>query len=483
MNSRPSTREWTFFGLVAAYSAIYLAIYPASYSIIDESCIIALGQALRHGSIFLDSPIWGMPLDGRVVSKFSAFHAALLMPALSTSWRTMFLVSAAFFVAGAFVLRAMLRRAGLGSGWCVLYFMLAGALYYSQTVIAAVPAAVTGLFGVSLCLRDPPRPLLAGLALGAATLLHPWMGPFAVVFTIVWSLEQGIPQGIKSAGGLLLGATPSVAALMAYNHATTGSAFRDVYTMLGHQYEFNGQHLISFFVFYFLSFGVFPLAGWSAFSRRWSGTWAIPAVCAVTIVLGSLYYYRDGLKVGSATVGNAALIAGLIPGQRFLIPASMLACLPAARFLNERVSRLAPILVQRGKIAALAVFVISFSLISMAHQSYLTAHAKVQQTLALSLPHDAKIAIAGRVRKEFAPASFAFDGVYRLDIDEPVPRDQYFAVLRLPGGATPAAWAAGHTVTRVPIRSWVWNRDLLIGSPAHSSDGKSNAVSSDARGG
>lgn len=456
-----------FFGMVAAYVAIYLAIYPASYSISDESCIIALAQALRHGTIFLDSPIWGLPLEGRVISKYSAFHAALLIPALSIWWRGMFLVAAGFFIAGAFVLRAMLRRAGLGSGWCVLYFMLAGALYYSQTVMAAVPASVVGLFGVSLCLRERARPLLAGLALGAATLLHPWMAPYSVVFTIVWSVEQGTERILSSAGMLLLGAIPSIAALMAYNHATTGSAFRNAYTILGHQYSFDGQHLGAFFVFYFFSFAVFPFAGWSALSRRWSGTWAIPAVCAVTIAMASLYFYRDGLNVGSARVGSAALIAGLIPGQRFLIPASMLACLPAARFLSARISGLSPAAVSRGRIAALGVFVISFVLITLAHQSYLGAHARVQQTLAAKIPHQAKIVTAGDASKEFAPAAFAFEGAYLLDDNEPVPPGQYFAVLRLPGGEAPPAWVGGHNVSRFPIRSWVWNRDLLIGSPAN----------------
>jgi hypothetical protein len=457
-------REWLFFGLVAAYCIIYLAIYPASYSISDESCIIALAQAIRGGSVLLDSPMWGLAVGARIISKYSAFHAAVMVPALIVSWRAMFLVAAAFFVLGAFVMRAMLRRAGVGSGWCVLYFMLAGALYYSQTVMAAVPAAVVGLIGVSLCLRDPARPFLAGLALGAATLLHPWMAPFAVIFTVVWSLERG-GRILSSAAALIAGALPSIAALMAYNHATTGSAFRDVYTILGHQYSFGGEHLLSFFIFYFLSFAVFPLAGWSAFSRRWSGTWAIPAACAVTIAMASLYYYRDGLNVGSARVGNAALIAGLIPGQRFLIPASMLACLPAARFLRAQVMALSSAIVQRGRFAALGIFAISFFLMSLAHQSYLSAHAKVQQALIANLPHEAKIVTAGDAGKEFAPASFEFTGLHSLDDSEAVPPDQYFAVLRLPGGDAPPAWVSGHAVRRIPIRSWVWNRDLLIGSP------------------
>ncbi len=65
-----------------------------------------------------------------------------------------------------------------------------GALYYTQSLVAAVPAAVVGLFGVSLLLRERPRPMLAGLMLGASVLLHPWMGPFAIVSAAAWLLEN-----------------------------------------------------------------------------------------------------------------------------------------------------------------------------------------------------------------------------------------------------------------------------------------------------
>ena len=450
-----------FFAMVAAYCVIYLAFYPASYSISDEGCIIALARAISHRTIFLDSPLFGLMLGDRVISKYSAFHAAMLVPFMLVSWRVMFLLSAAWFLAGAFIVRSMLRRAGLASGWCFLYFMLAGALYYSQTVMAAVPATVAGLFGASLCLRDEPRPFPAGIALGAATLIHPWMGPFAVVFTVVWSAEQGARR-ISALILMLAGALPAIAALMAYTHATTGSAFRDAYTILGHQYSFGGDHLASFLPFYFFSFAIFPLAGWAGFSRRWSGTWAIPAVCAVTIAMASLYYYRDGLNVGSARNTLAALLAGFIPGQRFLLPASMLACFPAARFLSSNSK-----LLERGigKVCALAVFAGSFLILTLAHRSYLNAHAKVQNALADTVPSDAKVASSGDATKEFAPTRVFFTGVYDLGTAAALPSDDYFALLALPGGEPPADWASNHAVSRIPIRSWVWNRDLLIGVP------------------
>jgi hypothetical protein len=469
--SRPQqflSGEWLFAAFIAAYGIIYLSVYPASYSISDESRTIALAQAIRRGTVFLDSPLWGLPIGGRIVSKFSPIHAALLIPALATFGPAMFLVSAAFFVAGAFTLRSMLRRAGIGSEWCFLYFMLAGALYYSQTVMAAVPAAVLGLLGISLCLRDRPRPVLAGLALGAAVLVHPWMAPIAVVFAIAWSLEQGGLRILRAAAALVAGAAPAIAALMAYNRMTAGGAFRDAYTVLGRQYDFDGAHFASFFPFYVFSFAAFPLCGWCAFSRRWSGTWSIPALCAVTITMESLYYYRDGLNVGSARVQWAALIYGFIPGQRLLIPASMIACLPAARFLSAHAADLSHGVIRAGRIAALCIFAVSFLAMSLAHQSYLSAHTKVQQALVASFPRDAKIAVDDDTSKEFAPVSFAFTGLYEIEDSESVPPDRFYAALVTPGGVAPETWSRGHKVIRIPVRSWAWNRDLLIGSPTPS---------------
>lgn len=209
-------------------------------------------------------------------------------------------------------MRAMLSREGLGSGWTALYFLLAGALYCSQTVMAAVPAAVLCLLGVSLCMRSAPRSFLAGLAFGASVLMHPWMGPIVVLFCAVWTLERRFSGGMQ----LLFGALPSIILLAGYDVLTTGNPFRSVYTILGVQNLFNGSNFLRFLVFYVASLTVFPIAGWSVFSRRWSGTYALPVAGAVTLGMASIYYYRDGLNFGSARVPSiVAELAGLVPGQ------------------------------------------------------------------------------------------------------------------------------------------------------------------------
>ena len=467
----PSTRfdlrrEWLFAGLLAAFCLIYALWYPATISIEDESSNVALAYCIAHGTIYTEAAgqLWGLPIGSHNVSKFSPFHAALLVPAFALNWKLVFLVSAGFFIAGAFIVRAMLLRDGLGSGWTALYFLLPGTLYYSQTAMAAVPAAVTALLGVSLCLRNPPRPLLAGLAFGASVLLHPWMGPIAIAFCGVWILEQRFSGMLE----LMIGAIPSILMLAAYNFATTGSPIRNVYTILGHQHLFRGLHLFGFLTFYLVSIAIFPLAGWSAFSRRWSGTYAVPAVGAVVVAMASLYYYRDGLNFGSARVpGGMAAIAGLVPGQRFLLPFSMIACLPAARFLSARLSEWESGRLATVKTGALATFVVGFAMLSIFHQAYLRAFANIQQAIRQNLPLDAPIAVDPQLVKEFAPLPAVYSHLTVLDETDPPPPAAYIAMLVTPGQPPPDNLIRDRDYGETHIRSWVWNRDLLIVKPAH----------------
>ena len=122
-----------------------------------------------------------------------------------------------------------------------------------------------------------------------------------------------------------------IAMLGSYNFATTGSPFRSVYTLLGHQNSFVGDHFGSYALFYAASLAIFPLAGWVVFSPKWARGWTLPATSAAMVLLASLYYYRDGLNVSASAIHSTmALLAGAIPGQRFLIPVSMVGMHPGS---------------------------------------------------------------------------------------------------------------------------------------------------------
>ncbi len=184
----------------AAYALVYLTSYRATHTIPDEGDYLALARAIWHGTVFVDRAdgFWGPQVGDRPVSKYSMLHSEMLAPAFAVDWRRMLLVSAGFFIAGAFILRRMLLGHGLGSGWCLLHFMLAGGFYHSQSMMTAVPSAVRGLLGVSAvpsasrrarCSPDAP--------FGTSILLHSWMGPLAMVFALAWNRDLWI--GLPSA--------------------------------------------------------------------------------------------------------------------------------------------------------------------------------------------------------------------------------------------------------------------------------------------
>lgn len=467
----PRHNDRLFWACLTAFVAIWLATYPGTYAIEDEFSILSLAVSLSRGTVLLD--VAGLDLDadllwnGHRISKFSPFHAVLFTPAVLSDWRLAFAVTALFTIGGALVLRGMLRREGLSSGWVALYFLCPGIWFYSRTLMAAVPAAVIVLFGASLLLRDKSRPGTAGMALSVGALFHPWMIPVSAALSIGWWLDAPRAR-LRPLLILIVAGVPAAALLLSYNAFTTGSPFRNAYSLLGTQYGFRGENLSTFLPLYAGSLLIMPLAGWAALSRRWSNGLAVPAAVATVLIMASLYYFRDGLGYG---------VAGLLPGQRFLIPASMLACLPAARFLSHhagvladpakgsyhgraRVAMLLPV-------AALICFVTGFAAVSFGHGAYLDAHAGVQAAIKASIPEGSTVIVGDRAFKEFAPVLGTWQ--LRQMRDNRVPSETersgaYAVWIGPPESSPPSGWFGNPAPTRVTARSWVWNRDVWIGA-------------------
>jgi len=76
-----------------------------------------------------------------------------------------------------------------------------------------------------------------------------------------------------------------------------------------------------------------------------------------------------------------AELTGLVPGQRFLLPFSMIACIPPARFLNSRISGWDAARLSTIRVGALAIFIVGLAMLSIFHQAYLDAFAKIQDAL------------------------------------------------------------------------------------------------------
>lgn len=458
--------DWVFGALVAAFLSVYFLYYPATYAIDDECNILSLAYSIAHGTVFLDQA--GIDLDadlvwnGHRISKFSPFHAALLSPAVATRWRLAFLITAAFFVFGGFVLRAMLRREGLSSAWTVLYFANPGMLYYSQTLMAMVPAAVIALLGASLLYREQPRPAAAAAALGGAVLLHIWLAPVAILLSLGWWLENG--RQLQPGIGLVLGAAPGVALLALYNWLTTGSPLRNAYSIIGHYggFDFHVTHVTEFFPFYLISLLLTPIAGWAVFLPKYAGNRTLPITVAATVTLASAYYYRDGIQYG---------LAGWVPGQRFLLPASVLACLPAARYLVARSERwtLGPRQVTQLQVAGVCGFALSWAFLASQHQAFLQAHAEVQQTIRIAIPSGARV-VANGAFKEFAPVNghWTLRLIRGDDVPDLMGDGTYRVWIGQTGELPPPRWFSGYFTSITHVESWIWRRDLWIGTPASS---------------
>ena len=463
-------RDWLFPALVASFVVIYSAFYPPTYGIQDEFDILGLAYSLRNGTPYVDAagPVDSVVYHGHAISPYSPFHAAIFTPLVRLDWRIGFAVAAVFFLMGALLLRRWLKEEDLSGEWSALYFLLPGSLYYSQTLVAAVPSAVMGLAGVYFLRREPPRVFLAASALGLAVLFHNWMGVFVCVFSLVWMFESGLDGFAGRALRLLGSAVPMISMLGAYNFVTTGNPFREAYTLIGLQKDFMRPEFPPFLTFYLCSLAAFPIAGLAVFSPKWSKGWALPAAAFATVLLASMDYYRDGLVLGSASISpSLAFLAGIIPGQRFLIPVSMLACVPAARFLQSK-SSLAPLwLVRSARPIALAAFIARFGVLSATHHSYLRAHATIQRVTCGTFPANANVLVVKDLDKELPAVCKVFSNVGQLAATMNPPNEAFLGWMGMPGELPPRGWLANRSARRIEARSWIWNRDVWLLSPVH----------------
>ena len=459
-------REGVFALLVVSYLASYAIFFPATYSIDDEGNILSLSTAISGGTVFLDQAGIDVGTDlawkGHLISKFFPFHAALYSPFVRWEWRLSFLWGPLFVVVGAFAVRQAIHQRGLPSMWALLYFLNPALIYYSRTLLAAVPAAACGLWGAVLLFDDNPRPMLGAFALGLAALFHPWMIPFATVVALGWWTEKG-QREIRSLMLLAAGASPAIAALAIYNLVTTGGILRTAYWVIGDQHNFAVQFLPENVPFYVLSLAAVPIGGWAVLSRRHAGSRTVGVAAAVVVCLASLYYYRDGRPYGWA---------GWTPGQRFLLPASLLACAPAASWLRGAGEALSRGRRLRQSLAAVALaggICLSW-VIGKFHQEYLAAHRAVQAFLVAEIPQGAHAFVSERLGKEFAPVNGTWTvRVMRTPqalVEHAVCGDGFLVWDGPPGTAPEPIVIAARIWKKLEVRSWIWRRDVWLAKPS-----------------
>src|SRR5579863_2757933 len=81
-------KEWLFAGLLASFCLIYVRWYPATISIQDESAILSSVYSFEHASLFIldPRPKSGFSVGNHIISRYSPFHVALLVPPMLLNW-------------------------------------------------------------------------------------------------------------------------------------------------------------------------------------------------------------------------------------------------------------------------------------------------------------------------------------------------------------------------------------------------------------
>ncbi len=362
------------WALGLAFAAVYGALYPATYSILDEQAYLSYALTLLHGTPHPDVAGVYMvrarfyPETGHMAASFPPGTAALIAPALALlSWRAAFACIALVHLAGTALCALALRRAGLPRSFALLYLLHPVAVLYSRTVMSDVPAMALTMGAVAVWLGPRASPALAGALLGASLWFRFAQLPLLAAFA-----GAQLVRAIRSPGerAALLrfaaGALPFVAALLAFNSMLYGvplptgeGAFslanvpRNLATHVAH-----------------LNL-VYPLLLVAALAVRSP----LRLECALG-ALGTLAMYAAFFH---SYQGFGALGQIVVAG-RFFLPLFALLCVPYASALDAllaRVPRWRPRLVAAGALGLAAVALA----IGVVHQQRLRAQAELQEML------------------------------------------------------------------------------------------------------
>jgi hypothetical protein len=393
--TREAAAPWA---LGLAFAAVYAALYPATYSIIDEQTYLSYALTLLRGALHHDvagvstvhAPYYAHP--GHAPS-FAPGTSLLLAPVLALlPWRASFACFGLVHLAGSALCALALRRAGLWPGYALLYLLHPIAVLYSRTVMSDVPAMALTMAAVAAWLGPRSRPALAGALLGVSVWFRFAQFPLVAAFA-----GAQLWRALRSPGerGALLrfaaGALPTVGALLAFNLALHGAPLpsTDETFGLANVPRNLGAHLAQVNLVYPLLL-VVALTFPSALRLEC----ALGAVGTLAMYAGFFHLYQ-----GFGTLGSVAV------GGRFFLPLFSLLCVPYAGALDALLLRVPRWRSRCMALGGLALAAASVA-ISVVHQQRLQVQAEVQDMLYAKTPASATIVCASRSAYEYF-----FDGI------------------------------------------------------------------------
>jgi hypothetical protein len=170
LSSSWSIERWVLVALGLLFAAVYFALYPPTYSIVDEQGYLSYGLAISRGTPFADEAgVFAIRSDyvkGHLVPDFAIGTSVLIAPTFLFDWRASFGVIMLVHLLGTTACAVALRRAGIAPLLAALYLFHPVATLYSRTVMSDIPATTLMMAGVAAWLGPRRHPVLAGLAIG-----------------------------------------------------------------------------------------------------------------------------------------------------------------------------------------------------------------------------------------------------------------------------------------------------------------------------
>lgn len=389
------------WALGLAFAAVYAALYPATYSILDEQGYLSYALTLLHGTPHPD--VAGVYMvrarfyaqTGHLAASFPPGTSALIAPAMALlSWRASFACIALAHLAGSALCALALHRAGLPRGFALLYLLHPVAVLYSRTVMSDVPAMALTMGAVAVWLGPRASPALAGALLGAS----------------MWFRFAQLPLLAAFAGALLLralrspaeraallrfaaGAIPAVGALLAFNTALYGAPLPpgdDAFALANVP-----RNLVTHVAHLNL---IYPLLLVVAL--------AFPSALRLECALGALGTLAMYAAFFHSYQGFGAL-GQIVVADRFFLPLFALLCVPYAGALDALLARMPRWRAPGMALGGLALAAVALA-ISVLHQQRLRTQAELQEMLYAQTPPDATIVCASLSAHEYF-----FDGLGR----------------------------------------------------------------------
>lgn len=372
-----------------------LAWYPPAIAIEDEAAYLAQARIFARGDLVgtepLDRTISMQQTADGVAAKYPPGHPALLALSQKGPWRIAFAVPLAALILTCLLAAHALQRDGYASLWAALILLHPTLLLYSRTLMAELTAALVITAGFVWSDPRRPRPLLAGLMLGAVPVVRTALLPVALFLggLLIWRLWR---SGRRDAAvRAVAAALVPLVALGIYNLTVFDNPIETHAQVTGY---FDLASAPARLLFYLVALNlVWPLLAVGVFLSKHERRLEARVISILCLALFGAYYFVDR---------RFGLPADLVVGLRFFAPVVPLLCIVYA----EPLRRWLTLVKQRRAVAvaALGLVLAADALLVVRHQDYLEETAR-RRDLAVSAAKSADVVLAhGSAAELLSPA-------------------------------------------------------------------------------